>query len=90
VIEDRKKRRQSTFICFVDMQKAFDTVNRECLWEKLANIGVNGKMYFAIKALYDGVTCSVRVNGMYTDWFEVDLGSKAGLYTFPVSIHYFH
>ncbi len=34
---------------FVDMQKAFDTINRVCLMEKLRNSGVNGYMYNAIK-----------------------------------------
>ncbi len=48
-IENRYKRRQSTFVCFVDMQKAFDTINRVCLMEQLRNIGVNGYMYNTIK-----------------------------------------
>ncbi len=36
-------------MCFVDMQKAFDTINRVCLMEKLRNISVNGYMYNAVK-----------------------------------------
>ncbi len=50
-IENRYKRRQSTFVFFVDMQKAFDTINRVCLMEKWSNIGVNGYMYNAIKKM---------------------------------------
>ncbi len=48
-IENRYKRRQSTFGCFVDMQKSFNTINRVCQMEKLRNISVNGYMYNAIK-----------------------------------------
>ncbi len=48
-IENRYERRQSTFVCFVDMHKAFDTIDRVCLMEKLRNISVNGYIYNAIK-----------------------------------------
>ena len=32
VINKRKLGRQSTFACFVDAKKAFDTIYRDCLW----------------------------------------------------------
>ncbi len=60
------------------MKKAFDSVNRTCLLDKLRNIGVNGNTYFAVKTIYENVLCAVRVNGIYTDWFAVDLGVKQG------------
>ena len=65
------------------MQKAFDTVNRDCLMYKLANIGICGPMYKAIKSLYDNVLCSVRVNGAHTEWFDVELGVKQGCILSP-------
>ncbi len=54
-IENRYKRRQSTYVCFVDMKKAFDSVNRTCLLVKLRNIGINGNIYFAVKTIYENV-----------------------------------
>ncbi len=46
------------------MKKAFDNVNRTCLLDKLRNIGINGNMYFAVKTIYENVSCTVRVNGI--------------------------
>ncbi len=82
-IENRYKRRQSTFVCFVDMQKAFDTVHHTCLLDKLRSIGICGNMYLAIKTLYEGVSSSVRINGHYTEWFDVESGVKQGCILSP-------
>lgn len=43
ILNDRKIARKSTYVCFVDMRKAFDTVKRDLLWYKLQVIGVRGK-----------------------------------------------
>ena len=40
VINNRKLENKDTFVCFVDAKKAFDTVNRDCLWYKLMCIGI--------------------------------------------------
>ena len=44
VINKRKQEKQSTYICFVDARKAFDTVQRDCLWYKLMSVGIKGKI----------------------------------------------
>ncbi len=82
-IENRYKRRQSTYLCFVNMKKAFDSINRTYLLHKLRNIGVNCNIYFAVKTIYENVACGVRINGIYTDWFAVDLGVKQGCILSP-------
>ncbi len=33
--------------------------------------------------MYEGVTCSVRLNGIYTDWFNVNIGVKQGCILSP-------
>ena len=45
IIESRKLLKQSTYVCFVDFRKAYDTINRALLWIKLVNIGLNGKYF---------------------------------------------
>ena len=78
VINNRKIKKQSTFICFVDFRKAFDTVDRSCLWYKLMKIGISGRILEAVQSLYDDVTCSVRVNNYLTEAFRVENGVKQG------------
>ena len=45
----------STFTSFVDVQKAFDSANRDFLLNKILPCGVNGKVFQAIKSLYSNV-----------------------------------
>ena len=43
-IQSHKKRNKPLFACFVDFAKAFDSVNHQLLWEKLASMGVSTKI----------------------------------------------
>lgn len=78
VINNRKLYKLSTFVCFVDAKKAFDTVNRDCLWFKLMSIGISGLFLEAVKSLYKDIKCAVRINNYVTDWFNVKNGVKQG------------
>ena len=53
IFNSRKLERKDTFASFVDAKKAFATVNRDCLWYKLSNIGINGHILSAIMSLYN-------------------------------------
>ena len=78
IINNRKTSRKSTFGCFVDAKKAFDTVNRDLLWYKLHQIGVRGKMLSALQSLYHDIKCTVRLNNTFTDTFPIHSGVKQG------------
>ena len=71
-------------VSFVDIRKAFDTVEHNLLWYKLQRIGVRGKFLTAIQSLYNEVKCTVRVNNDLA-YPVVQCGdrSKTGLYTVP-------
>ena len=84
IVENRMGRKEDTFTCFIDFKKAFDCVNRDVLWEKLAiRFGLSGHFLLAIKALYEDVLCSVNVNQTLTDWFCVNNGVKQGCILSP-------
>lgn len=51
------------YACFVDLQKAYDTVQHEMLWNKLESIGVGPRMLAAIQSLYSSGTLSMKVAG---------------------------
>lgn len=78
IIETRKLHKKDTFAAFVDFKKAYDSINRNLLFKKMRHLGINGSMYRALIAIYDNVRCSVRLNGIYTEWFEVKCGLKQG------------
>ena len=84
VIETRKKLKKSTFCAFIDFKKAYDSINREQLWQRLSEIGVSGKLFKTIKSLYSSATSCVRVNNMHTDWFDVKSGLRQGCILSPI------
>ena len=55
-LSDKKR----IYCCFIDFQKAFDSVDRVKLWHKLFQIGIQGKMLKIIKSLYNNVKCCVK------------------------------
>jgi hypothetical protein len=55
----------------MDFRKAYDFIDRNILWKKLYDIGINGNMYKTLQSLYHTVSSCVRLNGLKTDWFDV-------------------
>ena len=59
-------------------------MNRNLLWSKLSQLGISGKMFSNLKAIYNNVKCSVRIKRHLTDWFSVNTGLKQGCLLSPV------
>jgi hypothetical protein len=78
IVRNRHHANLSTFSAFIDLQKAFDCVDRDFLLHKVLNMGIDGKVYFAIKSLYSTTESSVRINGYTSDWFKTLFGVRQG------------
>ncbi len=72
------------YAVFIDLMKAFDTVNRDALWKVLARMGCPPKLITIIRQLHDGMTAKVRVDGSTTDRFNVRTGVKQGCVIAPI------
>lgn len=84
IIENRFQQKKDTFACFIDFRKAFDSVNRSLLWNKICNrYGISGPFLDSLKAIYRDVKCRVNINNQLTDWFDVDNGVKQGCLLSP-------
>ena len=46
---------------FIDLKKAHDSVDRFALWNRLKSLGIGGKIFDSIKAIYSGLKCKVKV-----------------------------
>ena len=53
------------------MEKAFDKVDRNLLLLRLLQYGIDDKMYYSIKNMYVNNIARVKVNNLFTDWFNV-------------------
>ncbi|MEE8289810.1 MAG: reverse transcriptase family protein, partial [Nitrosomonadaceae bacterium] len=66
------------FHCFIDLSKAFDTVNREALWVVLRKCGCPDKFVNMIKSLHADMKARVNFGGNLSEPFNVDNGVKQG------------
>jgi hypothetical protein len=73
-----KYRKNNLFTCFVDLSKAFDTISRPKLWERLDEMGIRGRMLTALQAYYSEVKECVKTSQGFSDVFESNLGVKQG------------
>ena len=66
------------FVCFVDLEKAYDRVPPDKLWKVLQEYGVDGQLLRAIKSFYCRPEVCVRVNGKQSKPFYVGVGLRQG------------
>ena len=66
------------YVCFVDFEKAFDSVHRETLWRLLASYGIPTKLVDMVKTMYKNCRCAVLDETGHLEWFEVLSGVKQG------------
>jgi len=85
----RNRDKKGTFCCFIDVKKAFDRVFRGGLWSKLWKIGINGKLWRVLRAIYQKVESCVLVSGETTDWFSIDTGVRQGCVLSPILYAFF-
>ena len=71
------------YMVFIDLTKAFDTVNRTGLWSLLAKFGCPAKLVNIIKQLHEGMIGRVCADGLESDGFEVTNGVKQGCVIAP-------
>ena len=60
--EQGQQRKIPLYMCFADLQKAYDSVDRELLWNMLAQAGVPSVMIDVIRQFHDGVWSRVRMD----------------------------
>ena len=78
VVRNRLLNKKRTFATFLDIQKAFDFVDRDALLYRLLSSGIDGKFYNSLKAMFLDTTSCVKLNGMLTSWFPVSSGVWQG------------
>ena len=57
---------------FAEIEKAFDSVDREMLWTMLRRHGIPSKIVRMIQVLYDGFEARVLHDGRTTDPLEMN------------------
>jgi hypothetical protein len=58
-----KVKRGKLYWCFVDFEKAFDSINTEAMWYKMRKIGVSENMVSDIEIMYQDIKFCVKCGG---------------------------
>ena len=78
VVNSRLSQNKSVFACFVDFSKAFDLINRDQLMLQLLNKKIDGKFYWSLKSIYLDTSSCLKINGEFTDFFNIPNGVRQG------------
>ncbi|CAB1118861.1 unnamed protein product [Ectocarpus sp. CCAP 1310/34] len=85
-----RRKKIPLYMCFVDLNKAYDSVDREMLWKVLARAGIPAKLIEVIRQFHDGMRARVRMDdGELSDWFFVTQGVRQGCVLFPLLFNIF-
>ena len=77
------------FGCFVDFRKAFDSVPRDKLFQKLLNNNINGKFYDCLVNLYKEDKSCIKIGDGITRKFTSNQGVKQGCILSPTLFNIF-
>ena len=76
--EKYMRKNKKLYMCFVDLEKAFDRVPRKVIEWALRKRGVNERLVKAVMRLYEGAMTKVKVGGGMSDGFSVEVGVHQG------------
>ncbi|KAL5261866.1 hypothetical protein ACHWQZ_G007543 [Mnemiopsis leidyi] len=66
------------YTCFVDFQKAFDSISREALLYKLSTLGIEGKFFKCLEFMYKNSNARIKLISKISDTFDVLAGTEQG------------
>ena len=72
--EECQKKYKNLYMCFVDMEKAFDRVPRKVVDWALRKKSLSEVIVRAVMSLYDGAKARVRMRSVYLEEFDVKVG----------------
>ena len=84
------KKQIPLYACFIDLTKAYDSVDRILLWTVLARVGVPQNMISVIRQFHDGMRACVRLDDrVCSRWFAVEQGLRQGCVLAPLRFNIF-
>ena len=85
-----RKKRIPLYVCFIDLTKVYDSVDRTLPRIVLARFGVPQNMISVIHQFHDGMRACVRLDDrVCSRWFAVEQGLRQGCVLAPVLFNIF-
>ena len=79
ILDRRKLKGQETYLCFVDLAKAYDSVPHEALMMKAERFGIHGRALEWLKSIYKRPrVCCRKADGGFSEERPYDRGVRQG------------
>jgi len=78
VIAHAREKRQTLYCASIDVRKAYDTVWRDLLWDKLRSFGLPEHLVVLIKSMYTDASSRVRIRNILSLPFSTVCGVAQG------------
>ena len=89
VVEEVRKRKGVLYVGYLDLEKAFDNVNREDLFEIMRDINVNNSVVKVFESMYADNELKLCLGNVETEWMKNNKGVKQGCPGSTVLFDYF-
>ena len=85
-----RKKQILLYVCFIDLTKAYDSVDRTLLWTVLACFSVPHDIISVIRQFHDGMQTCMRLDDrVCSGWFAVEQGLREGCVLAPLLFNIF-
>jgi hypothetical protein len=78
ILEQFNEFQSPLYLIFIDFEKAFDSINKNKMWDAIRILGIPEKIIRLIQQLYKNYTCQVKNNGKLSEPIIVESGVKQG------------
>ena len=83
IIERSKRNGSKLYMTFLDIEKAYDGINRENLMKLLQHIGTDEKIINILKDMYKDNKMKFRLGEIETEWMDNNSGVRQGCMVSP-------
>ncbi len=83
LVEEYLGKDRKLYAAIMDLEKAYDRIDRKALWDVLKIYGVGGQLMEGIKAFYREANACVKVDCELSDCFAVGVGVRQGCVMSP-------
>ena len=84
-----EKRNKSTYAVFIDLKKAFPSISRPLLFQKLSELPIGTNIFKCIKSMYDNIKSCVTINGRISELFSCQVGLREGECLSPILFSFY-
>ena len=89
IVKSSNRKKESCWQAFLDIKGAYDSVNRDMLWQKCRRMGIKGGLHNLLKCLFDYASVVVRIGGQKSRKIFLGRGLLQGSLLSPLLFNIF-